>query len=80
MPSYLLHHRHQPTECGPSFAAWKGFESPLRHHRTVGSCLQGGHAIWWTVDAASEECALGLLPLFVAERTSVTHVTEIEIP
>lgn len=62
------------------FASFRGHESPLRHRPTLASCRSGGHAIWWTVDAETEEEALRLLPLFVADRTTVTHVTEVEIP
>jgi hypothetical protein len=80
MPRYLLHHRHDPSECGPAFAAWRGFSSPLRHHRALGSCLLGGHSIWWTVEAATPDRALELLPGFIARRTTVTHVTEVAIP
>jgi hypothetical protein len=80
MPSYMLHHRHEPRECGVVFAAFKGHESSLRHQPTLASCISGGHAIWWTVDAASEEDALGLLPFYVAERTEVTRVSEVRIP
>jgi DNA-directed RNA polymerase specialized sigma24 family protein len=39
-----------------------------------------GHAIWWTVDAESEEDALRLLPSYVAKRTTVARVSEIDIP
>ncbi len=62
------------------FASFKGHESPLRHQVTLGSCHSGGHAIWWTVDAVSEEDALRLLPFYVAERTTVTRVSEVQIP
>lgn len=62
------------------FASFRGHPSPLRHRRTLGSCRSGGHAIWWTVEAATEEDALGLLPYYVAERTSATSVSEVEIP
>ena len=31
MPLFYLHHSHEPDECETAFAAWKGFESPLRH-------------------------------------------------
>jgi hypothetical protein len=37
-------------------------------------------AIWWTVDAETEEEALRLLPRYVAERTNVSRVSEVEIP
>jgi hypothetical protein len=80
MPRYVLQHRHEPPECGAVFASFKGYQSPLRHRATVASCRSGGHAIWWTVDAASEEQALGLLPRYVAERTTVARVSEVEIP
>ena len=80
MSHYLLEHRHEAHECGVVFAAFKGLESPLRHRPTLASCRSGGHAIWWTVDADSEEKALGLLPDYVAERTTVSRVTEVQIP
>jgi hypothetical protein len=80
VPRYLLHHRHDPGECGVAFASFAGHESPLRHQTTVGSCHDGGHAIWWTVDALSESEALTLLPFFVAERTTATKVRDVEIP
>jgi hypothetical protein len=77
---YLLHHRHERAECGVVFASFKGHESPLRHQATLASCMSGDHAIWWTVEAASEEDALGLLPFYVAERTTATRVSEVRIP
>lgn len=80
MSRYLLQHRHQPDECGVVFAAFKGLESPLRRRPTLASCRSGGHAIWWTVEAESAEEALRLLPYYVAERTTVSPVSEIEIP
>jgi hypothetical protein len=46
----------------------------------LASCRSGGHEIWWTVDAASEAEALRLLPFFVAQRTSITRVSEVQIP
>ena len=80
MHRYLLHHRHDPDECGVVFASFKGHRSPLRHQRTLASCRSGGHAIWWTVEAATEQEALALLPSYVAERTTLTSVSEVEIP
>jgi hypothetical protein len=80
MPRYLLHHSHEPHECGVVFASFKGYESPLRHQATLASCRSGGHAIWWTVETATEEDALRLLPFYIAERTTVTCVSEVEIP
>jgi hypothetical protein len=36
--------------------------------------------MWWTVEAADEVEALGLLPYFVVERATATKVAEIDIP
>jgi hypothetical protein len=80
MASYLLQHHHLPHECGVVFASFKGHESTLRHRPTLASCRSGGHAIWWTVEAATETDALGLLPTYVAERTTATSVSEVQIP
>ena len=62
------------------FASFRGHDSPLRRQATLASCISGGHAIWWTVEAASEEDALRLLPFYVAERTTATRVGEVRIP
>jgi hypothetical protein len=80
MAHYLLHHHHEPHECGVVFASFKGHDSTLRHRSTLASCRSGGHAIWWTVEAATEHDALALLPSFVAQRTTATSVSEVEIP
>jgi hypothetical protein len=80
MARYLLHHRHKPDECGVVFASFKGHQSPLRQRPTLASCRTGGHAIWWTVDADCERDALQLLPFYVAERTTITPVSEVQIP
>jgi hypothetical protein len=80
MATFLLHHRHAPHECGAVFASFRGHGSPLRHHPTIASCLSGGHAIWWSVMADTEEEALALLPFFVAERTTASRVSEVRIP
>jgi len=80
MARFLLQHHHQAFECGVVFTAFKGHDSPLRHRATIASCLSGGHAIWWTVEAASEQAALGLLPDYVAERTTATGINEVSIP
>jgi hypothetical protein len=80
MARYLLHHRHTAEECGVVFASFRGHASPLRHQATLASCRTGGHAIWWTVDAASEEDAIRFLPFYVAGRTTVTLVSDVRIP
>ena len=80
MPRFLIHHRHEPHECGVVFAAFRGHDTPLRRRPTLASCAFGDHAIWWTVEAAGTNEALGLLPFFVAERATATQVGEVEIP
>ncbi len=77
---YLLHHHHEPQECGVAFAAFKGQQSSLRHQPTLASCAFGGHAIWWVVEAPSEQQALELLPFYLAERATATRVSPVEIP
>jgi hypothetical protein len=80
MPRFLVHHRHEPHQCGIAFAAFKGHDSPLRHRAALASCPTGGHAIWWALEAASEDDALRQLPFYVAQRSTVTQVAEVEIP
>ena len=80
MPRFLVHHRPAAAECGVAFAAFKGHDSSLRHLPALASCAAGGHAIWWTVEAASAADALALLPYFVAERATAVVVTEVQIP
>jgi hypothetical protein len=40
----------------------------------------GGHEIWWTVEAETDEEARRLLSHYVAERTTVSGVSEAEVP
>ena len=80
MARFLLEHRHVPGECATAFAAWLGFDSPLRHHAAASTCVAGGHVVWWHVDATDRHAALALLPDFVAERTDVRRVHDVLIP
>ena len=80
MKRFLLHNRHQPGECGVTFAAFKGHASPLRRREAASSCLAGGHDIWWLVEAETADGALALLPRYVAERSSVIPIREVLIP
>jgi hypothetical protein len=80
MPSFVLHHRHEPDECPSAYAAWKGFESPLRGQQVPSSCRLGGHEIWWELEAADETDALARLPKYVGQRTVATRVNRVEIP
>jgi len=83
--TFMLDHRHPPDECSVVFAAWRGFESPLRRDAAYSSCAAGNggnehHRIWWTVDAVDARAALAMLPPFVAERTEASAIGEVRIP
>lgn len=80
MPLFRLQHRHTADECAAIYAAWKGFDSPLRRSSALASCREGGHAIWWDVEAPDGRRALELLPPYIASRTNVVGVSEVEIP
>lgn len=81
--TFILTHRHAAAECGAAFAAWRGFDSPLRHGAALGSCAnssEDNHTLVWTVEADDGEGALAQLPPYVAERTTATQVKEVSIP
>ena len=80
MPMFLLHHQHAPGECAAAFAAWQGFDSPLRRRSAASTCLAGGHELWWRVEALDGEAALALLPPYVAHRTRAIPVRDVLIP
>jgi hypothetical protein len=80
MPLFYLHHSHEPDECETAFAAWKGFESPLRHRSAASTCLTGGHRLFWKVEASDRSVAGAMLPAFVAARTEVIEAREVQIP
>jgi hypothetical protein len=80
MAMFLLEHLHQPDECAVAFAAWKGFDSPLRRRAVLCSCRSGGHRLWFVVTAATAETALLQLPRYVAARTHAIDVGEVTIP
>jgi hypothetical protein len=76
---FVLSHQHEAHECAVAAASWKGFRSPLRQGRPLGSCATGGHRLWWTVEAADEDAALAQLPPYVAARTHAEEVREVPI-
>ena len=80
MPRYIVHHHHEPHQCGIAFASFKGEDSTHRHRAAVSSCLTGGHDIWWLVEAGSAGEALAQLPHYIATRSNATTVTEVQIP
>lgn len=85
MARYMLEHTHAPAQCRTAFAAWRGFDSPLRHHDAMASCANGAsgaddHQLWWTVEAASADEALAQLPEWVAERTRARSIHDVTIP
>lgn len=80
MPTFLLCHRHTPEQCRFAFAAWRGFDSPLRHGDALSSCPSGGHALWWVVTAHDASGALDQLPPFLSLRAEAIPVSEVPIP
>jgi hypothetical protein len=80
MALYLLQHRHEPAECAAAFAAWKGFDSPLRERSAWSSCPTGGHHLWFMVEARDRKAALAQLPRYLAERSAAVRVAEVPIP
>lgn len=80
MPVFLLQHQHEAHECAAAFAAWTGFESPLRRRAVESACLTDEHALWWRVQAPDPASAMAQLPRFVAERTTPIEIREIQIP
>ncbi|HWF74666.1 MAG TPA: hypothetical protein VG186_15055 [Solirubrobacteraceae bacterium] len=94
MKSYVLIHEHAPAECTVAYAAWNGFDSPLRGRPVPSTCARHlapagpsaapspaprGHEIWWTTKAQDEASALRQLPPYVRERTHVREVSEVMI-
>lgn len=61
-------------------ASWRVFASPLRGQSATASCAHGGHHVWFDVEAPDREAALSLLPGFVAHRTEVVRVAELDLP
>jgi hypothetical protein len=80
MPCFLLHHRHEPDECGVAFTSFRGRASSLRRRSAITSCRADGRAIGWWLEAASEKAAFALLPYLVAAPGTVTKVSEVAIP
>jgi hypothetical protein len=80
MARFVLSHSHEASACRTAYAAWNGFDSPLRGGYAVASCATGGHRMFWTVQAASAEVALALLPPYVAERCDANEVKDVPIP
>lgn len=78
--TFVLTNRHRPEECRTVFAAWNGFESPLRRREAMASCVNGEHRVFWTAQAEDESGALGQLPPFVAARTEASQVRDVAIP
>ncbi|MGD9996533.1 MAG: hypothetical protein AB7L17_19295 [Ilumatobacteraceae bacterium] len=80
MSHYLLYHRHPPSECAASFAAWNAFASDLRGTEAMSTCGHGAHEVWWWVEADDARGALAVLPRFVAARTLAIRVAPVTIP
>jgi hypothetical protein len=79
MATFILAHAHDQAECQVVYAAWRGYESPLRGHDAMASCVNGDHRIYWTVDAVSAREALRQLPPYLAKRTHASEVRRVAI-
>jgi hypothetical protein len=90
MRTFMLIHRHRPTECRVAYAAWRTFDTPLRGQIAQSTCGRSRpgvlddnavteelHELWCTVRAADPAAALAQLPPFIAERTDVREVSEV---
>ena len=77
---FVIHHRHEPSECGAVYASFQGFPSPLRRRPVAASCDHGGHDIWWFVEAETAARAMEMVPAFVAARSAVAQVERVLIP
>jgi hypothetical protein len=79
MATFHLVHAHDQADCPVAYAAWRGFESPLRGMYAIASCASGDHRMFWTVEADSADAALAQLPPYVAERTHISEVRRVAI-
>ena len=79
MPTFILAHVHDEAECRVVYAAWRGYDSPLRGLAAMVSCASGDHRMYWTVDADSAHEALRQLPPYLAERTHASEVRKVAI-
>ena len=80
MAPFRLVHRHDAHECPAVYAAWKGFDSPLRGLIATSSCKWGDHQIWWDLDVVDEAEAIAYLPRYIAERSVALRIGEVVIP
>jgi hypothetical protein len=79
MATFILAHVHDEAECPVVYAAWQGYDSPLRGLAAMASCAVGDHRIYWTVDADNAQEALRQLPPYLAERTHASEVRRVAI-
>jgi hypothetical protein len=89
--SFVLIHTHAPAECTVAYAAWSGFDSPLRGRKVQSTCARhlsqqppgvagpSVHETWWTTSAEDESTALAQLPPYVRARTQAREVSEVMI-
>jgi hypothetical protein len=86
--TFFLIHRHTPAECSISYAAWNGFDSPLRGRTVQSTCARHevgdparglGHEVFLSDRARDADSAMAQLPPYVRERTRAREVTEVMI-
>ena len=79
MSRYLLQHRHEPARVRRRLRRVQGIREPTSPPPNPRLVPLRRTRIWWTVEAETEVDALRLLPYDVAERTTVSRVSEVEI-
>jgi hypothetical protein len=90
--TFMLIHEHTPAECKIAYAAWNGYDSPLRGHPVQSTCARhqshlssgspdrpAGHEIWWTAHAEDIASALDQLPPYVRDRAQAREISEVTI-
>jgi hypothetical protein len=92
MKTFILTPQHGPAECAIAYAAWNGFDSPLRGETVQSTCARyqsrrtpgsanrpSQHEIWWTAQAIDPDSALRQLPPYVRDRTEAHEVSPVTI-
>jgi hypothetical protein len=90
--AFMLIHKHTPAECNVAYAAWNGFDSPLRGQPVQSTCARhqsdpasaapnrpAVHEIWWNTHAPDIVSAMAQLPPYVKDRTQAREVSDVTI-
>ena len=78
-PGSSFSHESMKMQSRPTWAIPKLPSVLLRHQLTLAPCRSGVHPIGWTVEADTKTGELRSLPPYVAARTVVAYVNEVEV-